>query len=303
MPDILTHILFAEGVKDLIEDSNIKQFIDDNENLFNLAAQGPDFLFYYKPWNPFAGSIREAGEKMHHIETGKFFIDVIEKLKTLTGSEYEMLLVYTLGFLCHYFCDKTAHPYVYSMIEAGCYTLEGERKELSHYEIEATIDTRLWSEEKRISASRTSVADLLKVGNLPEIISTYISKYIYDTQDTVISNTEINRAVANMLKVLKILFDPENRKKKIINKLPLPRKCYVEGEFADVDVLNLKKRPWVLPGHKDIIHVASVGELLSGAIHECALVVNEVIQLLENGTELDLESIIPNEDYCTRETL
>ena len=48
MPDVLTHILFAERVKDKLADGNIRHFIHDNEKLYNLGAQGPDILFYYK---------------------------------------------------------------------------------------------------------------------------------------------------------------------------------------------------------------------------------------------------------------
>lgn len=303
MPDVLTHILFAESVKDLIEDSNIRQFMDENEKLYNLGAQGPDILFYYKPWNPFGGSIRVTGHKMHVTETAKFFKDAVILLNTLTGSEYEALLVYLLGFLSHYYCDKSAHPYVNSMIESGCYTQDGDRKKLSHYEIEATIDTRLWNEEKRITASLTNVTELIKTDELPEVITEYISKYIYETQTFVISNTEIKRAVLNMQKILNILFDPNDKKKKIINKFPLPRKCYVNDEFSNVDVLNMKRRPWHVPGKEDISLNSSVGDILSGAIKDCAQVTNAIIGFLENGTELELDKVIPNVSYSTGEPI
>lgn len=299
MPDVLTHILFAESVKDLIKDSNIRQFMTENEKLYNLGAQGPDILFYYKPWNPFGGSIRVTGHKMHGIETAKFFKDAVNLLNTLTGSDYESFLVYIIGFLSHYYCDKSTHPYVNSMIENGCYTQDGGRKKLSHYEIEATIDTRLWNEEKRITASRTNVTELIKTEELPEVITEYISKYIYETQSFVISNMEIRKAVSNMQKILNILFDPDDKKKKIINKLPLPRKCYVNDEFSNVDVLNLQRRPWHELGKDDISLNSSVGDILSGAIKECAQVTNAIIGFLENGVELELDKVIPNVSYAT----
>jgi len=302
MPDILTHILFAESVLELTEDTNIRQFIEDNQKLYNLAAQGPDFLFYYKPWNPIGSAIRETGEKMHHTETARFFKDAIEKLKTLSGEDYELLLVYIFGFMCHYYCDKTAHPYVYSMIEDGCYTSDGGREKLTHYEIEATIDTRLWAEEKRLSASRTNVSELINSGKFPPVIADYLSKYIYETQEKVISSTDLNKSLSNMRKVLDILYDPGDRKKKILNRLPLPRKCYVDGEFQDVDVLNLGRRSWKMPGRDEYLEL-SFGDLLSEAIQECASVINKIADLLENGTETDIDELIPNQDYCTRETL
>ena len=47
MPDVLTHILFAQNVKDAISDINVKDAIDNNMQLYNFGAQGPDFLFYH----------------------------------------------------------------------------------------------------------------------------------------------------------------------------------------------------------------------------------------------------------------
>lgn len=303
MPDILTHILFAEGVKDLIDDSNVRQFIEDNEKLYNLGAQGPDILFYYKPWNPMGSGIRETGQKMHHVQTGKFFKDAVNQLNKMTGTDYENFLVYILGFLCHYYCDKSAHPYVNSMVKDGCYTNEGKRKKLTHYQIEATIDTRLWNEEKRLTAARTNVAELIRTEKIPESVPDYLSRYIYETQTFIISHAEIRKAVSNMHKVLDILFDPEDRKKKIINRLPLPRKCYVDNEFEDVDVLNLAGRPWEKPGHEGKTYDSSVGELLAGAIRDCAKTVNAIAGMLENGDELDLDKTIPNEDYGTGDAI
>ncbi len=303
MPDVLTHILFAESVKDLIDDSNVRQFIEDNEKLYNLGAQGPDILFYYKPWNPFGGSIREAGQKMHHTATAKFFRDAISSLNTMTGSDYESMLVYILGFLCHYFCDKSAHPYVNSMIESGCYTHDGNRKKLSHYQIEATIDSVLWIEEKRTAATSTKVGELIRTEAMADVIPEFISKYIYETQNLLISNVEIKKSISNMIKILDILFDPEDRKKKIINKLPLPRKCYVNNEFPDVDVLNMNKRQWKVPGHEDSPMNKSVVDLMADAIRDCSKLINKVIDLLENGIELDLDNAVPNIDYGTGEPI
>ncbi|MDX1358671.1 MAG: zinc dependent phospholipase C family protein [Clostridia bacterium] len=299
MPDVLTHILFAEMVKDKLEDGNIRHFIHDNYKLYNLGAQGPDFLFYYKPWNPYARAIRETGERMHHNNTAMFFHDAITLLNKSTGSYYEELLVYVLGFLCHYYCDKSIHPYVYSMIETGCYNFGDGRTKLSHYDIEATMDSRFWFREKGIPVSRVKNSEMLNVDYLPDVVADYLSNYIYKGISAIIHDFEIRKAVKNMIKILEILYDPKNNKKKIINKLPLPRKCYIDNGYSNVDVLNENKRSWDFPGVEGLVMKKSVGDLLVESIDECVEVADAICRFLEKGEEADFQAMIPNEDYCT----
>ncbi|MBN2557935.1 MAG: zinc dependent phospholipase C family protein, partial [Clostridia bacterium] len=274
-----------------------------NETLYNLGAQGPDILFYYKPWSPIGGSIREAGERMHHHATARFFTDAIEILNKSTGKYYEELLVYMLGFLCHYYCDKTIHPYVYSMIGKGCYKFEGGRVHLSHYEIEATIDTRLWLKEKGVQATKVNNAIMLDVKYFPDVAANYLSQYLYKTQSKIISDYEIRTAIKNMIRILGILYDPRNKKKKIINRLPLPRKCYIENGFAEADVLNENKRAWNHPGDDKNQLKLSVEELLQKAVDRCTEVADVICAYLENGTETDFARLIPDQDYCTQKEL
>lgn len=300
MPDVLTHILFAERVKDNLADSNIRHFIHDNFKLFNLGAQGPDILFYYKPWNPYARNVRETGEMMHHRNTAMLFKDAITLLNKSTGSYYEELLVYILGFLCHYYCDKSIHPYVYSMIDSGCYNFGDGHTKLNHYEIEATMDSRLWYREKGIPSTKVMNSEMINVEHLPDVVADYLSNYIYKGLSVIIHDYEIRKGVRNMVKILEILFDPKNNKKKIINRLPLPRKCYIDNGFSNVDVLNENKREWMFPGIEGKVMSDSVGELLIDSINECVKVADAICRYLEKGDQVDFDELIPNEDYCTQ---
>ena len=101
------------------------------------------------------------------------------------------------------------------------------------------------------------------------------------------------------MKVLDILYDPKNNKKKIINKFPLPRKCYIDNGFSNVDVLNENKREWDFPGVDGKVLSMSVGDLLIEAIDECVIVADSICAFLEKGEEVDFQNLIPNEDYCT----
>ena len=220
-------------------------------------------------------------------------------LNKSTSTYYEELLVYTLGFLCHYYCDKSIHPYVYSMIDSGCYNFGDGRTKLNHYDIEATMDTRFWFREKGIPATKVKNSEMLNVNYLPDIVADYLSGYIYKGMSEVIHDFEIRRAVKGMINILSILYDPKNNKKKIINKFPLPRKCYIDNGFGNVDVLNENKRVWAFPGVEGKYLNSSVEELLLEAIDECVQIADTICTFLEKGEEFDIDKLIPNEDYCT----
>ncbi len=299
MPDILTHILFSEKVAAGLDDKNVKHFIADNEKLFMLGAQGPDMFFYFKPWNPYGKVVRKIGAAMHQIETGRFFKDAIDILSTTTGKEYERFLVYTLGFLTHYYCDKGVHPYVYAMVNDGCFKYSEGTRKLSHYEIEAATDERLWYRDKGNHASAVKNAEMVNPGPLPDEIVEYLSEYIYKTQNKIITSYEIRKSHKNMIYILNILFDPKNRKKRILNLLPLPRKCYIDDSYPSVDLLNEKKRRWkYVDGSGESNQ--SVPELISKAVGQCTGVANHICEYLEKGKEKDFDSIIPEEDYCPK---
>jgi len=155
MPDILTHIIFSKNIKNKIDNPKIVKLINDNINLFQLGAQGPDFLFYYKPFSPFSKKISKVGHSMHKIETANFFVNAIKKLEKLEGENYENLLVYILGFICHYYLDKTVHPYVNYIDKYGIWDYKGNIYPITHYYIEYTLDIRLWKKFENRNAYET----------------------------------------------------------------------------------------------------------------------------------------------------
>jgi hypothetical protein len=161
------------------------------------------------------------------------------------------------------------------------------------------MDSRFWFREKGIPVSRVKNSEMLNVDYLPDVVADYLSNYIYKGISAIIHDYEIRKAVRNMTKILEILYDPKNNKKKIINKLPLPRKCYIDNGYSNVDVLNENRRNWDFPGVEGLVMKKSVGDLLVESIDECVEVADAICMFLEKGEEADFQSMIPNEDYCT----
>ena len=301
MPDVLTHILFARKVKDTISDVFVKEAIEKKIQIYNFGAQGPDFLFYHASPLLVDNRVRSAGAMMHRIETAKFFKDYVLWLENLNGEEYEQALAYFAGFLTHFYCDKTIHPYVEATREQGCgyFEKKQEKAHLSHYMIEYIMDIRLWKKYTDVDAYKQNIVELIGEEPLPYEIVRYITEFINFTQPNAISKKQVYNSSVLMKRIHKILFDPKNLKKWFINILPLPRRCYVEKSKEDIDVLNLNRRKWHHVLNEEEISDSSVEDLLEIGSKECSKCLNEIIEMLEKGIGKDLNTLIPDVGYMT----
>lgn len=301
MPDVLTHILFANRVKDSISDINVKDAIENNIHMFNFGAQGPDFLYYNISPLLFDRRVRAAGSMMHKIETAKFFKDFVQWLQKLNGEEYEQSLAYFAGFLSHFYCDKTLHPYVEATKEQGAnyFKERSEKVKLSHYMIEYIMDIRLWKQETGVDAYKQDILELIGEEPLPYEIARFITEFINLTQPNAVSRNEVYNSSVRMRKIHKILHDPNNTKKWLINLLPLPRKCYVKEVKEDVDVLNVNKRRWNHVLNDEEVSDSSVYDLLEIGSKECVKCLDEISEMLEKGIAKDMDKLIPNVGYLT----
>jgi len=294
MPDILTHTLFSKLVSQQIKNEEVRKIIYANLKLFQLAAQGPDFLFYYKPFSLFNPIERQFGHIMHNKHTAVFFTDAFKKLKKQND---EKLLVYMLGFLCHFHLDKNIHPYVYYIEENGIWDYNDNKHTISHYDLEVTMDTRLWKEYESEQAVKVDDSKLLNVENFPKSILSYISSYASKHHNIKLNNKKLLKAEKTMVKLLHILYDPNN-KKKILYKLPLPRKPYIVDGFLEWDILNTKKNEWHYLGESEML-TYSVFELIDISVKECVSRIDEIIDYLFEDKKIDIEHIISNVSYNT----
>ena len=81
------------------------------EAVWILGAQGPDPLFFYRALHPRHNkAVNRMGDTIHSMHTGRFLCQLVRLAKT--GGEAAQS--YALGFLAHYACDTTLHPFVYA---------------------------------------------------------------------------------------------------------------------------------------------------------------------------------------------
>ncbi len=127
MPAIFTHIQFGKEVAATLPTS-LREIIERHPAPFYLGTQGPDILFYHKPFkkkekNP----VRKQGWDMHAESAASFFERVA---KILAENPNEAQTAYAIGFLCHFTLDSQCHPFI------DGHSVDG----LSHGKIEAELD-------------------------------------------------------------------------------------------------------------------------------------------------------------------
>lgn len=295
MPDLLTHTLFSSMVFDDIKNEALKMSISKNLNLYRLGAQGPDFFFYYKPLSPFSRRISDLGRIMHQKNTADFFIGAINEIEK--NEDHELFLVYLIGFLCHFYLDKNIHPYVDFIDRNGIWDFNGELHEMSHYYLEYTIDARLWKEYMNQEAIDVNLASLIRIENFPDNVLKYFREFFHDRYHIDVPEKRINASIKSMYQVLEILYDPHYRKR-LLRKMPAPRRFYIHDPFPEYDVLNLNGNDWFYKGEDTPIK-DSVKDLIKIAGSEASNTVNMVMAHLEGNEKIDLSLLIEDVSYNT----
>ncbi len=127
MPAIFTHIQFGKEVIATLPPSfafALKKY----PQCFYLGTQGPDLLFYHKPFKKKKNPARQKGWDLHAQSPEKFFLNAAKLLQEEGLSS--PLAAYVIGFLCHFTLDKECHPFIDAQSVNG----------LTHGKIESELD-------------------------------------------------------------------------------------------------------------------------------------------------------------------
>lgn len=310
MPDILTHIAFADEVLKQMEDNELKRQIQKRIEIFRFGAQGPDFFFYHNFYYGKEDRIKSVGHFMHERKTGEFLKKCFDDLclkETCQESFFDLLSYYT-GFLCHYILDKNAHPFIYCY---SGYSFEKGREKGTyssiHKKMENHIDVYIWYNKKNQKAFKERVDKLiyLKKG-IPQSIKEHLHENITHIYQVQLSQKEIEVSYKHMIKALKLLYDPLNIKKCMLHgfkqlrgrNFEIGKPLYTWNTKASEKVLNLEKSSWTHPLDASRVYDLSFMDLYENAQVEGQYVLSEVIKGIQKGVSIRSD-IIGNRSYLT----
>ena len=106
MPTTYAHDLFGKMVYHRL-DPEIQEKIKKYQTTYQIGLHGPDILFYVRPFHK--NRFNQMAHRLHREEAAGFF-ELGRELYQKTGNEE--ILVYLLGFICHFMLDSTCHPYI-----------------------------------------------------------------------------------------------------------------------------------------------------------------------------------------------
>lgn len=140
MPALITHDLFGREVLEALRPAFITT--KQETEAFLLGNQGPDPLFYCVV-NPAIGTWYKLGRHMHRNAPSTLLASMSHAIDEIPTQAQPIARAYSAGFLCHYFLDSTAHPFIYAQQYALCSAGIDGLTEQDGSEVHAVIESEL----------------------------------------------------------------------------------------------------------------------------------------------------------------
>lgn len=291
MPNVWTHIVFGERTA---AKAGYQWPSEDVKPFFRLGAQGPDLFFYHQFW-PWKKNkpVEEIGGKIHQESCGPFLVDMIRYGHRHSSDFY--LQAYILGFLTHHVLDRNAHPYI--IYRSG-------EKDHKHQRLEVIIDTLLMDEQRGIKTWKTPVYKEIDVGRpLYEPIQKMLEELIWEFFPGNAENLPpqfVDQSYQDMLRALKILFDPIGWKNKAFKTQVSP--FSYQKVTINNDYFNREHQAWYHPSDEEEKHEESFDDLLKQAEEEGIRILSAVLDYWQSGVEqsyFGIEKELGNLTYDT----
>lgn len=106
MPAVAAHYQFGQLALKKANRAVVAK-VQAQKAMFDLGTQGPDLLFYFRPYQK--NAISNIGSVIHDEQTAADFILAMWEDR---ANWSDAQLAYLLGFCCHYALDRRCHPFV-----------------------------------------------------------------------------------------------------------------------------------------------------------------------------------------------
>ena len=311
MPGFTTHyIMGMKALHDFLP-GDFQDMVNRHRFIFQLGLQGPDIFFYNVPLARHRNH-RNIGVFMHEAHIEKFFRCLMLSISRVESPQKrEQAVAYAAGYMCHYIGDSIVHPYVYARIGHNP-KIKGSAKTLTqslHCQLENDIDAILLLRYKQKKPSEfNQAASILLTPSEKFFLSDFLSKVIteayyppiYDKRFTV-SRGIVSRSIWATQFGCKTLSDPEERKKRKINRLetilgrhPVLANKLVTDSISDMRwALNSDHEPWANPWDRSLVSTQSFTDLFHQCLMKCRDCYYQFELLLEKPVPWSEEDIRP----------
>lgn len=198
MPAIYAHDRFGRDALSLL-DGPVLELLTAQRAAFDTGLQGPDFLFYYRPYLP-GNRLHKIGDRTHAL-TGQRFFSRCARLQQAQPDEVGR--AYLCGFLCHYLLDSRLHPIINARCSLG---------DVIHSEAEMAFDRALLVQDG-LDPFTTALGENLDTGETA-LLARDIRRFF-----STLSAAQIEEGLRGMSGFQKFLLMPNMAKRTAVNAL------------------------------------------------------------------------------------
>jgi hypothetical protein len=244
---------------------------------------------------------------MHRKKTGAFLLNGYNRLQNVSyDSNWTDLAIYLSGFICHFTLDRMIHPYVYWACNHWIWGIDGTPREVTHQQVEISLDALYWREIRGIPAYKVSTRKLIDIGShWPKGVASFLNEAFNELYGIECDEKELNKILGGLYRGCGLLYDPKGWKKVLANWLEEftgggikpPKYPYPVAYDSSIDWANRKKRTWFNPFVEGETHETSMDELLSEAADTAAIHLNTLFTRIFKNENID--DLFPDLSYDT----
>lgn len=281
MPYNFTHALV--GLTALKQsNSEVVALVDAHRDVFLIGTMGPDPYFGDAMPKPLFHPCREdLADKLHKCDMRALFSAMVPLVK---GSD--LLAAYTLGFLCHFLLDTTAHPYIEARFSGKAHTPSEIQMDLMMAARAGRKDVprspRVFYRTKNLAALDAFHAALTR------------SLHFTEGSEAAESAGVFARSFRKWIAVNTLSYDPKNRKLRFFGALE--RMIHKEGAVTGYlvshhpdpdDRLNLAHAAWRAPWDESAPMTESFCDLFDRAVQDAPPVLGAALAAIRSGNPED----------------
>lgn len=311
MPDLICHYAFGQAFLTALSETERQRLLQDAP-LFAFGCNGPDMFYYYHmlPWKKQThdADVHQLGDIMHGSEINRFFQACLTYLKE--HPDHPASRAYLTGFFCHYFLDRSAHPYIFyrSGVQDG--TANTAVYSCWHKRFEVAIDERILPLQLHTDIRHFCPADLLVLKDeaIKEIHAALhrIMKQAYGID---LDYSVLRESIRDFHQSIRLLYSKKPYKKNLVLWLehtlhlkPLISSAMYAVQDEPYDYLNEQHTPWRHPCHPEEIHTESFLDLYQRGLHDMLRFYHDLSAFLQGEqTEDALLEQIGNRCFDTDE--
>ncbi len=271
MPYNFTHALVGLIAREQVNPT-VRALIDAHRGEFLVGTMGPDPYFGdSRPKPLFVPCREELAGKLHSLDARRIFSAMFA-----LSSNDDVLTAYTLGFLCHFLLDTTAHPYI-----------EARFPGKEHTPAEIRFDLMM-TDRAHVPGVPAPPKVFYRTQNLADLdaMHTRLSRDLFNMRTA----GAFARGLRKWLFVNTLSYDPDDRKlrffSRIEQRLGMPGKFtgFIVAHHPDPDDrLNLAHGAWAAPWDPERIRHESFVDLFDTACAEAPALLNAAYTAMRGG--------------------